>query len=412
MRVALALLLLAPALPQEDPRIRELLEHLSDDEIQVREKAAADLADLGQAAVPFLQRLSASADLELRSRALAILRRISEGEVVGRHWRKGPRITLVSDGAPVASVLEDLERQAGDSFQYDPMDLRDPVVLSVKDVSFWDAVEALCRAAPALTWEGSGPSLRFLRKERPAYPSKRQGEFTVWLDGILFSRDFDFSGNSRSTFSITVACAWEARIAPVAIEQKITEVLDEDGANMMATDRVFVGGARMEAASGRVRKDAAWAPLPQGIAGVRRFSRVKGYAAFYFPRSYHDLSLDLVSTPVPVTLDRMTVAVHNFRVVKDAVTMELVLTSAVVAGEPVMDRLPIAEIVLVDDAGGEHRAPSSMRGHSFSGTSYTVHETLQIPLAEGRQAKTLKVRVLKDVMEKRVPFEFEDIRVE
>jgi hypothetical protein len=148
------------------------------------------------------------------------------------------------------------------------------------------------------------------------------------------------------------------------------------------------------------------------MAGVRRFSRVKGYAAFYFPRSYHDLTLDLVSTPVPVTLDRMTVAVHNFRVVKDAVAMELVLTSVVVAGEPVMDRLPITEIVLVDDVGAEHRAPSSTRGHSFSGTSYTVHETLQIPLAEGRQAKTLKVRVLKDVMEKRVPFEFEDIRVE
>jgi len=69
-------------------------------------------------------------------------------------------------------------------------------------------VDALCRAAPALTWEGNGASLRFLRKERPAYPAKRQGEFTVWLDGILFSRDFDFSGNSRSTFSISVACAW------------------------------------------------------------------------------------------------------------------------------------------------------------------------------------------------------------
>lgn len=412
MKIVLAVLALVPLLPQEDARIRELIDRLSDDEIRVREKAAADLVDLGKEAVPALQRLTLSGDIELQSRAATILRRIAESDVVGRHWRRGPRITLVADGAPVASVLEDLERQAKDSFLFDPMDLRDPVILSVKDVSFWDAVDALCRAAPMLTWEGSGNSLRFLRKDRPSYPSKRQGEFTVWLDGITFNRDFDFTGNARSSFAIVLATAWEAGVVPVAIEQKVTDVLDDDGTNLMAGDRFGMFGMRMDVPSGRVRKDSAYAPLPQGMSDVRRFSKVKGYVAFYFPRSYQDLSIDLLSTPVPATLDRVTITMHNFRVLKDAVALELVLTSTASPGEPVLDRLPASEIAIVDDQGAEHRAPTSTRGHSYSGTSYTVHEHVQMALPDDRQAKTLKLRVLKDVMEKRVPFEFEDIRVQ
>jgi hypothetical protein len=412
MKLALALLLLVPALAQEDPRVRELIERLSDDEIRVREKAAADLIERGKAAIPELQKLSGSTDLELKSRAASILRRIAEGDVVGRHWRKGPRITLVADGAPVASVLEDLARQAKDTFQFEAADLQDPVVLSVKDATFWDAVEALCRAAPALTWEGNGNALRFLRKERPPYPSKRLGEFAVWLDGITFNRDFDFTGNARSTFTVVLAAAWESGVSPVAIEQKITEVLDEDGANLMAGDRFGVFGGRMDVPSGRVRKDSIYTPLPQGSRGPRRFSKVKGYAAFYFPRSHQDVSIDLVSGAAPMTLDRVTIAMHNFRTLKDAVALELVVTSAVVAGEPLLDRLPVGEIAIVDERGEEHRAPTSTRGHSFTGTSYTVHENLQVPFPEGRQAKFLKLHILKDVMEKRVPFEFEDIRLE
>jgi hypothetical protein len=413
VKIALAVLALLPLLPQEDPEIRRLIDRLSDDEIRVRDKAAADLADLGKRSIPSLQRLAAtSEDVELRARAVSILKHIAEEDVVRLYWRRGPRITLVSDGAPVASVLEDLERQAKDRFQFDPMDLRDPVVLDVKDVTFWEALDALCKAAPMLTWDANGNALRFSRRERPAYPTKRQGEFQVWLDGITFMRDYDFTGLPRSAFTIVLGAAWEAGVSPVSIDQKVTEVLDDDGSNLMANDRFSSWGSRIDQPMGRVRKDSAYAPLPQGGLGLKRFAKVKGYAAFYFPRSYQDVTFDLMSTAIPVQLDLMTIGMHNFRTMKDACSLELVLTSAVGSGAPMVDRLPASEIVIVDDAGGEHRSPTTSRSHSFSGTSYTVHEHVQIPFPEGRTPKTLRLRVLKEVLEKRVPFEFEDIRVE
>src|SRR5688572_25154839 len=153
MRTALLFLVLG-LLPPQDSRIDQLIEKLLDDSITVREKAAAELADMGKAAVPALERLRASGDIELRSRGASILKTIAELEILGRHWRRGPRITLDFENAPVAKVLEELAAQGRDSFKFDAAELQDPVTVKVKDATFFDALEAVVRAAPALTWDG------------------------------------------------------------------------------------------------------------------------------------------------------------------------------------------------------------------------------------------------------------------
>jgi hypothetical protein len=283
----------------------------------------------------------------------------------------------------------------------------------VKDATFWDALDELCRVAPALTWDAdpNGNGLAFSKKRRPPYPAKRQAEFNVWLDGITFSRDYDFTGIPRSTFTLTVASAWEAGIVPVAVEQKVTEILDEDGTNLIVPDR-FNYATRMETPKGRTKKDGVYAPLPQGGKSPKKFSKVRGHSTYYFPRAYEELTVDLRSVPPPMTVDRLTIAVRNFRAMKDAWACEVVVTASTTGGDGLIDRLPFSDLVLTDDQGGTHRGKASSRNQSYSGTSYTIHENLQVPLPEGRTAVTLKLRVLKDVLEKRVPFEFSDIQVE
>jgi hypothetical protein len=412
MKLLAALLVLACLAPQEEPRVRELIDRLTDDQIRVREQAAVELAELGRVAVPALQRLRDSGDVELRSRAGNILKRIAEGEVIAKHWRRGPRITLSLSNTPVASVLESLEKQAHDTFKVDVDDLQDPVTVEIKDAPFWDAVDTVCRAAPALTWESDGDALHFLKKRRPAYPEKRQGEFAVWLDGITFMRDFDFTGNPRSTFTISLMSAWESGIQPVAIEQRVTEILDEEGTNLVPNDRYSPYGARLDVPKGRTRRDTAYIPLPQNAKVLRKFSRVRGTAAFYFPRAYEELSVDLRGPLNPVVLDRMSVAVRNLRTQAASCSFEVILTTASPPGEALVDRMPSTDISIVDDKGDSHKPPPSSRSHSYSGTSYTIHESLQMPLPEGRTPVTLKLRLLKDVMEKRIAFDFENIPLE
>lgn len=413
MKSAAALLVLACLLPQEDARIRELIDDLGNDRIQVREKAALELADRGKAAIPALERLKLSGDVELRSRAGNILKRIAEGEVIARHWRRGPRITLSATRQPLASVLESLATQGRDTFKIDTDDLQEPVTLDLQDMTFWDAVESVCRAGPDLTWEADGESLHFLKKRRPQYPAKRQGEFAAWIDGITFMRDFDFTGNPRLTFTMTLMSAWEAGIQPVAIEQRVTEILDEEGTNLVPNDRYSPYGARMDLPKGRVRKDVVHIPLAQNAKIGRKFSRIRGSAAFLFPRSYEEVSVDLRGVnSIPVTLDRMTVAVRNFRMQLNSCAFEVILTTATPGGDPMVDRLPSTEISVIDDQGTAHKPPTSSRSHSYSGTAYTIHESLQVPLPEGRSAVTLKLRVLKEVMEKRISYDFENIPLE
>jgi hypothetical protein len=407
----LAVLWLSPT--QEDPRILKLCEDLVDDSIAVREKAAAELADMGKAAIPTLEKLRRSDDIELRSRAGAILKTIAEDEIVGRHWHRGARITLEFENVPAAKVLEELARQGRDKFKFDAAELQDPISVKLKDASFFDAVEAVCRASSALTWEPEGDGLTFTKKRRPPFPARRQGEFQVWLDGITYSRDYDFTGNPRSTFQLGVVTAWEAGIVPVAVEQKVTEILDEDGVNLLIQDRFNYMG-RLDTPKGRVRREPVYVPIAQGAKSVKMFSRIRGATTFYFPRGYEELTLDVKTTPSPppVTLERITLAVRNFRVVKDTVNCEVVLTTSTNSGDGLIDRLPFSDLAVVDDQGKLHRGKASSRNQSYSGTSYTIQENLAVPFPEGRTALSVKLRVLKDVLEKRVPFEFSDIRVE
>jgi hypothetical protein len=225
-------------------------------------------------------------------------------------------------------------------------------------------------------------------------------------------RDFDFTGNPRSTFTISLMSAWEAGIQPVSIEQRVTEILDEEGTNLVPNDRYSPYGARMDVPKGRTRKDVAYIPLPQNAKVGKKFSRVRGSAAFFFPRAYEEVTIDLRSSLAPVTLDRMSVAVRNLRTQATSCAFEVILTTATPTGEGLVDRLPSTEISVLDDKGDAHKAPTSSRSHSYSGTSYTIHESLQMPFPEGRTPVTLKLRLLKDVMEKRITFDFENIPLE
>lgn len=409
--VLLVLVLLAGVPAQDDPRVTELIDRLLDDDIVSREKAAAELADFGKAAVPALEKLRKSQDVELRSRAASILKSIAEMEVVGRHWHRPARVSFEFAATPVHQVLQELEKQGRDKFKLDPAMLDEKVSVKVHQAGFWDALETVVRSSSALTWDIDNEEILFKKQRRPPFPAKRQGEFSVWIESILFSRDNDFTGNPRSSFMLTLCSAWEAGIAPVAVDQKITEVLDEDGTNLVPPDRFGYGG-RLDSPKGRLRRDGLHLPVAPGGKSPKRFAKVKGTSTFYFPKAYEEVQIDVRTAPAPVVLDRVTVTVRNFRAVKDGVAAEVVMTVAMGANDGMIDRMPFNELTVVDDQGGQHRAKTPSRSHSYGGTSYTIHENLQVPFPEGRTAVAIRLRALKDVLEKRVAFEFEDIAVE
>lgn len=401
--------LLAPA--QDNPRVKELIEQLRDDAIDVREGAAEALEELGPAAIPGLQELRSSPDAELRGRAEGILKAIGEQATLKKHWRKGARITAEYAGAPVATVLGDLARMASDTFVYDAAELSDPVTMRLQGATMWESLHTLSRAAPALTWTIENDALVFAKKRRPPYPSRLMGEFAVWLDGMTLTREYDFTGNPRASFTVGLVSAWERGIAPVSIDQRLTELLDDAGNNLLPPDRPGYQ-MRNDAVKGRMRREDVRSYLPAGMDNLKRIASVKGYALFTFPRAYEDMLLELSQPSAAARLDRFTVALRNFRNLKNACSFELLVTTPVGPGEGLTERISAQNVVVLDDQGGEHRPSSSSRSLSFSGSSFTTHESLQVGLPEGRNASKVRLRLLKEVLEKRVAFEFTDIPLE
>ena len=125
--------------------IDQIITQLSSDDYHVRQAAADQLVDRGDAVRPQLATLAADpSDAERRNLAAGILARLD------RIARQGPTfITLHQQNAPAQSVLDDLAKQAKVAIHFSPNALRAnrlaPVTIDVDHKPFWIAVAEVSR---------------------------------------------------------------------------------------------------------------------------------------------------------------------------------------------------------------------------------------------------------------------------
>jgi hypothetical protein len=406
--LALTIVLAVPAAAQDDPA-RQLIERLTDDSIEERQKAARALADLGQKVVPLLQELTTAPDPELQSRARAILRAIAQNEILRKFYRPGPRVSFDLSGATVPEALEALAKQTGETHKLPAEGFgQDRVTLAVKDVTAWDALARLCESAPALTYSFDEEAISFARKRRPAYPSVRQGEFQVWLDAIQFTRDYEFTGTARENVVLGLNIGWERGLTPASVDARITDVLDEKGDPIPQANRGWFY-PKVDAPKGRSKREEFRYMLPPGAAAPRRISRVKGSVVFSFPLAYEDAAIALDSSAPMTRVSNFTVAIRSIRNGPGTCAFDLVVTYPMTSGEGFPDRLPSQNLLVIDDTGAEHKVSSTRRGTSYGGQSFTIQEAVTVALPAGRVAAKVKIRVLKEILEKKVPFDFSDL---
>lgn len=127
-----------------------LIERLTSDRHADRVSAGKELLQLGEAALPILDRTATSAsefDTRVRAQNLAeTIRRTGEN---ARLVTVAP-VVLDYQGVPLATALADLKSKTGIPLVLHPTDVADPmraVSLSTGPVSPWQAVDSFCRAA-------------------------------------------------------------------------------------------------------------------------------------------------------------------------------------------------------------------------------------------------------------------------
>lgn len=185
--------------PTDDPIA--LVERLGAMRYAEREAAAKSLEKLGVAAMPALRSGRDSRDLEIRTRAAALLQKI-EGSLLTRPTM----VTLDFDDVPLADVVQALSKRSGMKIALFPQDFprwrTDRVSLHEDHpVTFWRAVERLCAAAalqddiePRGLASRGEPALTLTnRGGRPVYPVSEQGPFRVYLTGLDYQRHVGFA---------------------------------------------------------------------------------------------------------------------------------------------------------------------------------------------------------------------------
>ena len=199
VKLFLAVQLLSQTASTSDPT--NLVDQLGSARYADREAAARALEQLGREAVPALQLGRGSRDLEVRSRAESILRRI-EGSLL----TQPTMVRLDFRDAPLPEVVSALVQRTGMKIALFPenfprwktmrVNLREPEAMP-----FWKAIDRLCQATSLhgdLELHGpsarNGPTLALGdRNLRPLLPTSDHGPFRVSLVGLDYQRHVGFA---------------------------------------------------------------------------------------------------------------------------------------------------------------------------------------------------------------------------
>ncbi|MCZ7647905.1 MAG: hypothetical protein M5U26_22045 [Planctomycetota bacterium] len=150
-RVFIGLCLLAPlpiAQAEEAPDVHALLKRLQAEDPEQREKAARALVELGESARPALQKAvdAGAGDLDYQSQLKRILRNLGEFKLLKR-YDEPRKIGFELQAGNVQEALKKLEDHFGWKVEAFGAAAEKPVSVKVEDATFFEALEAIRKAA-------------------------------------------------------------------------------------------------------------------------------------------------------------------------------------------------------------------------------------------------------------------------
>lgn len=314
MTRALALALFLSALaPQEDlaRKIDEIVPRLSDDSIDVRDRAVQALVDLGPAAIPFLKKRAAELGAETSGRLLEACARIDSRNTLARYLPPLKKVTLEWENRPAHEALDEIARRSGLTIDTSTAGLDGAITFSLKDAPPLQAVDEACRLA-GVSWrtvddDSTGawrrgvvlrgkPRLQIQNGKSPDYPAAYVRHYRIRVTQISLTRTNNFQTNqSNAQLSLDFGYAPDVRPDGM-LSFKITELKDDQGRSLLPEDNDrFRGRARVMRSRYRGRDSGATSQyvafkFPEGDA--KKIAVLKGTAVFTYPQELKTLSFE------------------------------------------------------------------------------------------------------------------------
>jgi hypothetical protein len=311
--LALALLLRGALAPQEDlaKKIDEIVPRLSDDSIDVRDRAVQALVDLGPEAIPLMKKRAAELGTETQGRLLEACGRIESRNTLARYLPALQKVTLEWENKPARDAFDEIARRSGLAIDTGNAGADGAVTFSLKDATPLEAVDEICRRA-GLTWRIAdddifrgrrraaiikGTPRLMIQDRKPAeYPAAYVRHYRVRVTQVSLTRTNTFQA-SQSNAQMNLDIGWAPDVKPEGLLSfRITELKDDQGRSLLADEadrfRGRLRGMRVRYRGGDTSSYSQYLAFKFPEADAKRISVVKGTAVFSYPQEVKTIGFE------------------------------------------------------------------------------------------------------------------------
>ena len=423
------LLILIGSLAIQDPDLDALLKQLEDESIEVREKAAATLVDLGDKAEGRVRERMEKSDGELKLICKRILERMSVPKRLAGVLPPLRKVTMDAKDRSLKEVLEDLRGQTG--MAMDTERLGDAqVTLSFKDLVPMEALDAVCKAAglgysvdsygryskggrviggapgggmAQTALVGGDPKVRFQVGNYVDVPRQFIRHYAIEPTNISMTKQTAFRGGSTSNAYLSLRVLWPPEVKPQTGTLTVTSMVDDKGRSLYDAPKMIQRFGGMNPGIYNGLNSGVQMSYPE--ADAKSIASIKGTVTLKYVIDEKILTFEAPDGPGPHKKEHngTTVELLDFKSGDGMVTLK-VTVSGKLAGAAGMESYPAqyqgSQIRLKQENGAA--AQTSGMGTSSDGTNVTYSMTYQMV-----QSKVVAVEFVAETVFHSDSFDFE-----
>lgn len=276
--------------------VRRLVRQLDDRQLATRNRAEAELIELGDAVLPLLPANGDASSEEVRHR----LTRVRQQILLSRSKRfvETSTVTLEGKAIPLADVLSAFEKQTGNRFDDQSGMTNDgftpKVDANFNQTPFWEALDNVLDQVGMTTYHFSQDQALILQRAEEGARSRREcaqyvGAFRLEPIRVIAQRDLRAA--DRHQFKLVLEVAWEPRLRPLALRVPLSGVKaeDEKGRSLRVKDPQAVLPVPLNSVVSAVEVEIPLEPPPRGVEEI---ARVRGAIKALVPGAVESFRFD------------------------------------------------------------------------------------------------------------------------
>lgn len=217
----------------QDAGLRELMDRLEDDSIDVRTQAMAEIVRRGREALPALKGEHAKARGERRERLAEAIRAVGERDRLRNVLPPASRVTLKGKDRPLGEVLDALARQSRTPIEAGGVGRDQRVSVELAGVPFWKALDEVCKASGKVMYAVELDKVVLTAEPYAALPKAFSDGFAALVQRLELTTSAAFgAGNKQEQFLAAVQLCWEKGTSPSFLRLRLHELVDDKGTNL------------------------------------------------------------------------------------------------------------------------------------------------------------------------------------